>query len=429
MVKEIELNELVPILRYDLNFKPYEENGEMFIILSDPFGYATEQVIINSYFYNLFIQFAVEITAEEVKKILDKVSLDLAKDSKKEIIPFDVFKEYMNVINQLNDLYFLISDKYFKRKEEIDTAYNNLETRPPVTAGSSYPAIQNDASNFFRKIFSSTDSTNFEGNSKAIIVPHLDFNAYGDIEKNEVHQAYSSAYHSIKNTDADVYIVLGTSHIISTDYFMLTEKNYETVLGVAQNDDELISELKSKLKDSLTVDELAHKMEHSIEYQIILLQHYFNNPNIKVLPILCGSTAEEIASGNNPILTAKFSKFISALKGSIEKLGRKPVFIASVDFAHIGKKFGDSFDAKDKAEESTNADMLLIQDIEKGKSEDFFKQISDIKDKWRVCGISSISALLNIIDIPKGRLLKYGVWYEEPTQSSVSYASISFDEE
>lgn len=406
----VETN-FVPILRYDLKFTFVEEEGETFFIMEDPYGYTVnENCMIHSGLFELLVDFAEELTQEQIEEKL----LEIFPDE-------NIFPRFMKVIEDLDESGFMISDKYLSLKHQKDAEYKALPFRPSLSEKINYPSDKNEAEILFTDIFSTTPKENYDGDSVAIIAPHLDFNAC-----HEVKEAYSAAYHSIRDTEADVYVILGTSHFVSTDYFMATEKDYQTPLGTAKIDRELLAALGDQLGDDLTIDEMAHKIEHCIEYQTALLLSYFKKEEINILPILCGSINEEIVHSQLPMSSKNFANFIVALKSVIEQSGKKAVFIASVDFAHIGPQFGDAFNVEIKIPELAKDEIEIIELLEKCDSEAYFNKISSIKDCWRVCGNTPMYALMNIIQPAQGKLLKRSIWLNEENESAVSFASLAY---
>jgi AmmeMemoRadiSam system protein B len=142
------------------------------------------------------------------------------------------------------------------------------------------------------------------------------------------------------------------------------------------------------------------------------------------LPILVGSPYEFILNGKLPE-NEKINNILKTLKYVVEQSNKRVMFIASVDFAHVGRKFGDEFDAETVLEQLEIEDKLLIHSIEDGNKITFFEKIIADKDKWKICGVSSIYALMQLINPKKGKLIDYAIWNETPTKSAVSFASIA----
>jgi hypothetical protein len=240
---------------------------------------------------------------------------------------------------------------------------------------------------------------------------------------------YSKGYSAIAESDYDLFVIFGTSHRAATDYFMFSEKNYLTPLGTVEIDKELLHRLKVRLGDDLTIDDFAHKFEHSVEFHAVLLKHYFRNKRFKILPILVSSPYPFIINNEMPDADERSNMILEILRDEIASLGRKAFYIASVDFAHIGRKFGDKYDAEQKFEELQIEDKKLIDYIEQGNRQGFFSKIIADQDKWKICGNSSIYSLMQMIDAKSGKLIDYAMWDEQATKSAVSFASIAlFDE-
>jgi len=65
--------------------------------------------------------------------------------------------------------------------------------------------------------------------------------------------------------------------------------------------------------------EFVHKHEHSIEFAVLALQFFHReNPNFKILPILCGSLHEDLgADAGPPTQRPDIGEFIESLRGLI----------------------------------------------------------------------------------------------------------------
>jgi MEMO1 family protein len=107
---------------------------------------------------------------------------------------------------------------------------------------------------------------------------------------------------------------------------------------------------------------------------------------------------------------------------------RRVLIIAGVDFAHVGKKFGDSFAADESvAERVKREDFSLIENIKRGDSAGFFADIARDRDARRICGLAPMYTQLELLRGRPARLLKYGIAMEPETESAVSFASLAID--
>jgi hypothetical protein len=49
-----------------------------------------------------------------------------------------------------------------------------------------------------------------------------------------------------------------------------------------------------------------------------------------------------------------------------------------------------------------------------------------VKDAYKVCGFAPMASMLEVLPGATGRLLDYGMTYEDATHSAVSYAAVAF---
>lgn len=402
------MNKLYP-LRFDIRSNLVDYNGKEWILLDDPMGYADSPVIISPEFYNILVSIDGELDIKEILNLENEEHGDIT------------IEPILAQIQTLDEMGFLLSDSFNQKRAIIENDYIESSIRPAICSGTTYPSNAEELDNFLEHFFSSTIRNAENSLAHSILVPHIDFRL-GNIAS----EVYSSAYHTFMDSDAELFVIFGTSHYINSGQYMLTRKNYETPLGIAEVDVDLLDYLQSNHSDTFVMDDFAHKPEHSIEMQVVLLQHYFKNRKFKILPVLVGSMHRYILNNIDPTESSEIFEFIDALKNYFVQNNIKAAFIASVDFAHIGLKFQDEFDAKEKLDELEIEDYKLIQTIVDLSPIDFYSKIASDKDKWRICGTAPIYALLNANNFKEARLNKYNQWYESETQSAVSFASISF---
>ncbi len=106
--------------------------------------------------------------------------------------------------------------------------------------------------------------------------------------------------------------MLGTSHYGEPERFGLTRKPFETPLGSTMPAFDLVEELERKGGDAVRMEDYCHAIEHSIEFQVVFLQHLFG-PEVRVLPILCGSFLKSVYEGGLPEDTERVARMFGAL--------------------------------------------------------------------------------------------------------------------
>jgi AmmeMemoRadiSam system protein B len=402
-------NFILPQLRQDLLYQEFEAEGFKLFILYDPKGYALQPIELPIEFLPLLQLFNGKTTLNNLFEILDSNN---KSGTDNEMI--------IQLVEVLDILGYLDTPKFHEIKKDIDD-YLASPIRPPVCAGNSYSKEPDELRFEIDNLLNSVNDNGIRTGASAIVVPHIDFRI-GKLS----HEVYSAAYHAIKNTDADLFVIFGTAHYGNSDLFMLSRMDFETPLGIAKTDNEVIDDLIAELPYKPSMDELTHRNEHSVELQVVLLQHLFAEREFKILPILTGSFNNYIVDKINPANDDKFIQFITTLKSIIEKKGRRVVYLASADFAHIGRKFDDNFDAEPELPQLEKEDLRLIEMLTNLDSDNFFKQIADCGDSRKICGLSPIYSLLKIASPLKSQFLKYNHWNEIETKSAVTFASLSF---
>ena len=68
----------------------------------------------------------------------------------------------------------------------------------------------------------------------------------------------------------------------------------------------------------------------------------------------------------------------------------------------------------------------MLERVAEPDAEGFFRVIQTEWDRWRICGLSSIYALLGTLDAKQGQLLKYSQW-PDPV-GTVTFASAIFQQ-
>lgn len=403
----------LPAFREDITYQKIESNGTEYLFLSDPNGYVLENLI----FPLEMLDFLRFLNGDTTLNDLEEALRLGAGEDHVDISPFQ------NLIEHLDNLGYLETPHFQALKTDWDN-YNTSQVRPPICAGSSYPDNPIELKNMIKSMQDMVLDRTENTHSNSIIVPHIDFRV-----GNGAASCYTLGYESIRDTDADVYIIFGTSHHVSSADFMFTRKNYSTPLGTCETDFELLNELEKDFNNSgsnFIYDEKAHRFEHSVEFQIVWLQYMFPNKNFKVLPILCGSLGNYMFEKRLPIEDNKFKLEIDSIIKSISNLNRKPVFIAGADFAHIGRKFEDEFDAEPMLPNLAIEDDILLNHLVNIDSASFFRSISDCQDKNKICGLSPIYSLMCVSNPIKSQLLHYAQWNETSTKSAVSFAAVRF---
>ena len=147
--------------------------------------------------------------------------------------------------------------------------------REPAHAGTGYPDDPAELSATFSEYLRGPARPQEPGRTvRAIAAPHV--SPFGGVE------TYRAAYSAFSPDDADkTFIILGTSHYGEPDRLGLTRKPFVTPLGETLTDLGLVERLEREAPGAIAED-YCHAVEHSIEFQVVFLQHLFG-PRIKIV--------------------------------------------------------------------------------------------------------------------------------------------------
>src|ERR1019366_2960226 len=186
-----------------------------------------------------------------------------------------------NLTGALSDAGFLEDDSFARRRAETEGAFGRAAVREPAHAGSGYPDEPGELRETLQGYLAGEQPGAARGRLQAIAAPHV--SPFGGVD------AYRAAYAALTPADADrTFVVLGTSHYGHPDWLGLTRKPFVTPYGESVTDTKLVDELERTLGPAAMVEDYCHAIEHSIEFQVVFLQHLFG-PKIRILPVLCGS--------------------------------------------------------------------------------------------------------------------------------------------
>ena len=398
---------------------PVEQQGQTFILLRDPTGIAPEPILLGMGAYFLVVQ---------MDGINERLDLQAAFARRfGEILPTEQIQQ---LIDALDRAYFLESTRYTERVQTLAEEFARNPERPAALAGLAYERdpiqLRQEIAGFFRRPGApgeiptpSSDGTGLSG----LISPHIDPRRGG--------AAYAHAYAELLTRERpELVIILGTSHYgLGPQLFTATRKDYATPLGIVQTDQEFVARLAGRYKDGdLFEQELLHRNEHSIEFQALFLAWALGTIGYQVVPILVGSFHEMVLSGETPACDPRVGGLLEALRAELETESRRVLIIAGVDFAHVGKKFGDSFKADEKvAEWVKREDFALIENIKRGDPGGFFADIAKDRDARKICGLSPMYTQLELLRDHPARLLMHDIAMEPQTESAVSFASLAIE--
>ena len=340
-----------------------------------------------------------------------------------------LFKEKLyDIIEGLDSNFLLDSEKFRVMQENLRDDFNKSPVRKAFLAGRGYKSDECELRKQIESYFASHEGPGMPvlgeepKQLKGIVAPHIDFQRGG--------KCYAFAHKEVgEAAEVDVFIILGTAHRETKNFFVLTRKDFETPLGRLETDKTFISSLEEEYSGPLFDDEFIHQGEHSIEFQLIFLQYlYQNKKKFKIVPILCGSFHQLIYQNQLPSQDPQIHNFLTALKKTISSCSGIVCLIASADLAHMGLPFGDRFPITPEVLQKTSSeDLRMLQYVEKLDPDGFYLFVQRERDKRRICGLSPIYTMLSAMHgATRGKLLKYDQWKDPKQQSTVTFTGLAF---
>ncbi len=229
-------------------------------------------------------------------------------------------------------------------------------------------------------------------------------------------------------------MILGTAHQAMDNLVCACRKDFETPLGRVQTDRRYLDRLAEHLGSSLAgrqtdpfADALAHRTEHSIEFQVLFLQHVLGpGRTLRIAPVLVGSFADFIGEDLPPEETPEFQALVTALAAAEDSQEGGVFYISGADLAHVGIRFGDAwpFGARRQRDQEED-DRKLLEAVCRGDAAGLFRHVADQGDCRRICGLSSMYLLLHAVGPCRGEVLTYQQAVEPNQSACVSFASVA----
>jgi AmmeMemoRadiSam system protein B len=316
---------------------------------------------------------------------------------------------------------FLEDAELEKRREARHRAFAEAPRRESPHAGSAYPGDPEALGAYLDRSLGGQDADEApppEG-VFAIAAPHVSFEGG--------FRSYASAYRALPADAGErTFVILGTSHYGAPERFGLTRKPYVTPLGETTPDVAIVDRLAAA-GETAVVEDYCHAVEHSIEFQVVVLQHLFG-PAVRVVPVLCGPFPKATLGPGRPEDDPGIARFLDALAGLDAREGRRLLWVLGVDLAHVGRRYGDDVVAKagrGPLAEVEQRDRRRIEALATGDLDGFWAQVRENGDDLRWCGAAPLYAFLRATAPRRGALLRYEQWNIDPA-SVVSFAALAF---
>ncbi|MFW6303313.1 MAG: AmmeMemoRadiSam system protein B [Candidatus Sumerlaeota bacterium] len=411
---------------------PVDVNGRQLVVLRDPMRFMENDVSVSVPAYMILCML-------DGTRSISRICSEFQQRFGTEVPRQDVEK----LVDDLDKVGLLQNERYLEIREKALEAFSQAPVREAAHAGSAYEgtpeALRKQIDSFYTLAREQEPVTPVEDDKaiSGLVAPHIDPRVGG--------VCAAHAYRLLDESTAEppeLFVLFGTAHQPGSQLFTVLDKPWETPLGRTEADGEALAALKNSLPMlDLTADQYLHKFEHSIEFQLIFLQHLYGTEGMsdeslknekrphsfEILPILVGSFHEFLETNTLPSFDEEVDLFTNAMREVIAKSGKRVCFVIGADLSHMGKKFGDSHGAEEQQLARTRQqDREMLSHLADDNPEAFFRHLQIDGDRQKVCGLPPIYTALNILgEGHPARLLQYDISIEEPTDSFVSYASLA----
>lgn len=399
----------LPRLRFDLDFMPSPLPERPGLLIRDSLRFSEVTLILPPPLVPLLRHFDGEQDERELRFALHQLTGEL-----------DVEPLARHLIDSLDHAGFLMNERYFELRAERLRQFAEQPDRPPVHAGSGYPAGTGELRGLMERYLNPDGVPAAHDARIGIAAPHV--SPEGGWE------SYRDAFLALpREAGGRTFVILGTSHYGAPERFGLTRKNYVTPFGAARTDVAAVDFLERRAAAAIEMEDYCHAVEHSIEFQVVFLQAVYG-ADVKVLPVLCGPFAKSLLHGGLPEDDEGVARFLDALREWREGPGREAFWILGVDMAHIGRRYGDAEPARageERMREVERRDRERIAALAQGDAAAYWSLVQPDHDDLRWCGSAPFYAFTKVVPEARAALRRYQQWNIDE-ESVVSFAALRF---
>ncbi|MGE3538831.1 MAG: AmmeMemoRadiSam system protein B [Candidatus Tectimicrobiota bacterium] len=405
----------LPALRY-IDAFPVEQQGQRFICLRDPDGIVEQQILLTPPAF--FIACQLDGRNDTVD-----IQYRFAQHFAGQLLTTD---DLQRVVAYLDDSGFLYTPRFAAMQQRIHDAFTHSPVRPAYLADKSYPGQSSQLRAFLDHFFVrdggpgawSTPPPPQATPARCLIAPHIDFHRGG--------HSYAHGYwHFYRQGQPTTVFIFGVAHASPPVPFLLTRKHFATPFGVLHTDQDIVRRLEAVCTWDPYEHELVHRTEHSIEFQTVMLSYLYGS-DVRIVPILSASFGPPDLSPLTP--GRDVERFLDVCRDIVDGLPGRVSVIAGADLAHVGRRFGDTFDIHDGIVRTVEGrDREDLQHALAGDATGFYRSVLRDRNQRRVCGLNCIYAALKAVDGVRGRgtMLHYD-YAHDPAGGIVSFTNVLF---
>ena len=330
-------------------------------------------------------------------------------------------EQLADFVRQMDQSMLLDSPSFREHVQELKRTFLGQRWRDATHAGGAYDADPATlATDLDRHLDGGRATPVREAPLVGLLAPHIDLHRGG--------AGYGKAYAALRHHQPpDVVVILGTAHSGAGRRFVICDKGYRTPRGDLDVDRDFLASLEAGLGRDHREDMLVHRTEHSIEFQALFLAHLYADQSLpSIVPILCTTVEDCMASGRSPRDVPEIQDFLAALQSAYQAEERRVLVVGGVDFSHVGPRFGDEVTLDEAFLAGVRAnDEAAIAGIVDASAADFYAAVGRHENSNRICSVSAIYSVLDTVPARSGELLVYDQAVDPAGQLAVTYAGIA----
>jgi MEMO1 family protein len=402
------MSQALPRLRLSLDFTPSPDPEQPGLLIRDPYQFSDAMLLIPPPLVPCLACFDGEQTELDLRSNLVRATGEI-----------QVGELEKHLVETLSAAGFLEDNAFEAIRSRRVHEFAESPRREASHAGSAYPDQADEARSQLSG-YMAAKPVYTEDSLLGIAAPHV--SPFGGAD------SYRDAYAALTPQYRDrTFVVLGTSHYGEPDCFGLTRKPFVTPFGEAITGTDLVDELACKAPAAVRMEDYCHAVEHSIEFQVLFLQHIYG-PKVRVLPILCGPFARSIYRGGKPEDNEHVQRFLDCLGELASREANRLFWVLGIDMAHMGRRYGDELTARADAGEMVTVaerDSRRIERVNAGDGDGFWGLVQENHDDLKWCGSSPLYTFLKVVPRAEGKLRRYQQWNIDE-HSVVSFAALTF---
>jgi AmmeMemoRadiSam system protein B len=389
---------------------PYDERGHRSFLLHDPAGFLEAPLQISPAALVLFSYVDGTRTRDQVRSDFEART--------HQTLGADELEEFLKAMDRA---LLLDSPRFAEHRRGLELEFEKRTVRPAMHAGAAYAKepdkLHADLDGW---LAAGVAGGRPNGRLRALVAPHIDFHRGG--------AGYGKAYATLRGRERpDLVVILGTGHAADEGRYILCDKCFETPLGKLPADLDFIGRLEKRATLGRRRGLLAHRGEHSIEFQALWIAHLFPcEPLPAIVPILCTSF-DDLLAGGDPKTHSDVGDFLGALRETWQEDPRKVLVVAGADLSHVGPRFGDPDRLTPQfLDEVRRRDLAAVDEARSGAADRFLSSVAQHRNRDRICSVSGIYTALHTVGADGGDLLAYDQAADPNGNLAVTFAGLAF---